>query len=158
MRFTLNINFLAVILFFISANCFAQNISSKDIVDVSAAVSSTNPLTIDIIADVKDGWHINSNSPFDEFLTPTSVTLKDSSAFSKIKILFPPADIVKLEFSETELSLFQERVIIKLILSPKDDFKNSEIKIEGDLFYQPCNDQTCLFPVKKTFSIVHDLK
>lgn len=130
----------------------AQPLSSKDIVNITAGVTGKNELTLTITLDIKDGWHINSNKPLDEFLTPTSVSLSDSSSFSNIKIEYPAPEIAKLGFSETELSLYQYQAVIKMILTPKKDIKTKGLKIEGNVLYQPCNDKTCLFPTKKQFS------
>ena len=130
----------------------AQSLSSKDIVNVTASVTGKSELTLTITLDIKDGWHINSNKPLDEFLTPTSVSLSDSSSFSNIKIEYPAPEIAKLGFSETELSLYQYQAVIKMILTPKKDIKTKGLKIEGNVLYQPCNDKTCLFPTKKQFS------
>ena len=130
----------------------AQNLSSKDIVDVSASVTGKSDLVLTVTLEIKEGWHINSNKPLDEFLTPTSISLSDSSIFSNIKTEFPAPEIVKLGFSDTELSLYQYQAVIKMILTPGKNIKTNGLKIEGSILYQPCNDKTCLFPAKKPFS------
>jgi hypothetical protein len=42
---------------------------------------------------------------------------------------------------------------IKIILSPKENFNKNNFTIEGEVAYQPCNDQTCLFSKKKNFTV-----
>ena len=148
---------LTIVLLLGIMNIEAQSLSSKDVVDISANVSVEKKIILEIRLDIRDGWHINSNKPFDEFLTPTSVSLKDSSAFSEIKTEYPAPEIIRLEFSQTDLSLYQNQAVIKMILKPKDS-EIKEINIEGSVFYQPCNNQTCLFPTKKQFSAVYKSK
>lgn len=133
---------------------YPQQLSSNDIVDISASVTKKGVLFLDIKLEIKDGWHINADRPLDEYLTPTSVELKDSSLFSASKIEFPLPEIVRLGFSETDLALYQGEINIRVVLKPRDDLNNKEIRIEGDVLYQPCNDQTCLFPTKKPFSVL----
>lgn len=131
----------------------AQMLSSKDVLDISAELVNTDPVVIELKLDIKDGWHINSNNPLDEFLTPTVVTIKDSTLFSRITIEYPTPDILKLEFSETDLSLFHEVAVVKVSLTPNENFNKKNFTIEGEVAYQPCNDQTCLFPTKKSFTV-----
>ncbi|MBX3006469.1 MAG: hypothetical protein KF816_00440 [Melioribacteraceae bacterium] len=133
----------------------AQMLSSKDVLDISAELINTDPVVIELKLDIKERWHINSNKPLDEFLTPTFVSIKDSTLFSEVTIEYPAPDILKLEFSETELALFHDITVIKIILSPKGNFNKNNFTIEGEVSYQPCNDQTCLFPTKKNFSVTY---
>ena len=132
----------------------AQSLSSKDIVDVKAQISGKDVLVLQIELKIKKGWHINSDQPFDEYLNPTKVTLKDSSLFANIQTEYPAPEIIKLDFSQTDLSLYRDQVLIKVILTPKKELINKELKIDGSVSYQLCNDQTCLFPTKKPFSVV----
>jgi DsbC/DsbD-like thiol-disulfide interchange protein len=144
---------IAVGLLLIAGYVNAQMLSSKDVLDINAELINTDPLVIELKLDIKEGWHINSNNPLDEFLTPTVVTIKDSTLFSKINIEYPAPEILKLEFSETELSLFHEVAVIKVTLIPNENFNKKNFTIEGEVAYQPCNDQTCLFPTKKNFTV-----
>ena len=138
-----------------------QNIQPKDVVAVETqvakdSVKSAELLYINVILNIKDGWHINANKPLDDYLTPTSVTLKGNKNFKLLKIKYPPPLLMKLGFSENELALYVNQVNVELIvkaLNPKDIKVG---KIEGQVQYQPCNNQTCLFPVSKDFII--DLK
>ena len=131
----------------------AQMLSSKDVLDIKAELIGADPPVIELKLDIKEGWHVNSNNPIDEFLTPTMVTIKDTTLFSAITIEYPAPDILKLEFSETELSLFHDIAVIKIILTPKENFNKNNFTVEVEVSYQPCNDQTCLFPTKKSFSV-----
>lgn len=146
--FALGINFC----FFLNTNHnYAQRISPKDIVNVTASASGNGEIKVKLALEIKEGWHINSDKPFDDYLTPTSIALKDSTMFNYIKTIYPPAEIVKLEFFQSDLSLFQDVSIIELVLKPIDSFLGKEFIIEGEISYQPCNDQTCLFPTRKPF-------
>jgi len=136
------------------------NLSSQDkkenIVDISLSsvpdTANKNYFTVFVNIDIKEGWHLNSNKPFDEYLTPTSVKLKDSSGIKIIRIDYPPEMITKLQFSEAELSLYEGMVTIKIILIADDNFLMNKKKALLELEYQSCNNQICLFPVQKIIS------
>ena len=74
------------------------------------------------------------------------------------KIEYPPAEMVKLQFSENELALYKTEATIKAVLTVNKNFKGKKLTINGMLQYQPCNDQTCLFPVSKSFKFELKLK
>lgn len=59
----------------------------------------------------------------------------------------------KLAFSETQLALYENEVIIKVQIKVNKRTGNLPLKLEGAIKYQPCNNQTCLFPTSKPFSI-----
>jgi hypothetical protein len=60
---------------------------------------------------------------------------------------------MNLAFSEDELALYEGEARIKLWIKTDKKFKKDNLKIDGTIQYQPCNDQTCLFPYKKSFSV-----
>ena len=135
---------------------FAQE-KKINIVDISlssvADTSNKNYFTVFINLDIKEGWHLNSNKPLDEYLTPTSVKLVDTSEIKIIKIDYPPELLAKLQFSDSELSLYEGMVMIKVILKANDIFVKGNKKVEFELEYQSCNNQTCLFPVQKVITV-----
>ena len=128
-----------------------------NIVDISlssvADTSNKNYFTVFINLDIKEGWHLNSNKPLDEYLTPTSVKLVDTSEIKIIKIDYPPEMITKLLFSDSELSLYEGMVMIKINLKANDIVAKGKKKVKFELEYQSCNNQTCLFPVQKVITV-----
>jgi hypothetical protein len=135
---------------------YAQE-NKNNVVDISlSSVADTlnkNYFTVFINIEIKDGWHLNSNKPLDEYLTPTSVKLVDSAEIKIVNIDYPPELITKLQFSDSELSLYQGMVMIKILLKADDIFIKDKKKVIFELEYQSCNNQTCLFPVQKIISI-----
>ncbi len=119
----------------------------------SPKVISLNKLTeAEIILQIKNGWHINSNKPLDENLSPTVISIKDNPNIQIKKIIYPEPVITKLQFSQSQMALYEGEAIVKIQFLVKKDFKKSILKLEGEVQYQPCNNQTCLFPTAKNFS------
>jgi hypothetical protein len=137
-------------------NLYCQD-KNKDIINISLVsvrdTTNKNYFIVFINVNIKAGWHLNSNKPLDEYLTPTSVKLKDTSGIKILKIEYPPEMIAKLQFSDSELSLYEGMVTIKVSLKADDEFLKSKKKAKFELEYQACNNQTCLFPVQRILSI-----
>lgn len=146
------------ILLLCSSDIFSQNISPVAVVDISSksTVNKTpdgTEITLNIILSIKDTWHINANKPSDESLTPTVVKFDKSRDFAVTGIKYPPAEMLKLQFSSEELALYETQATIKAKLFVSNNYKGKELIVKGTLQYQPCNNQTCLFPVSKPFSL-----
>jgi hypothetical protein len=137
-------------------NLYSQD-KNNNIVDITlVAVPDTtnkNYFTVFININIKEGWHLNSNKPLDEYMTPTSVKLKDTSGIKIVNIEYPPEIITKLQFSDSALSLYEGMITIKVILNADDIFIKSKKKAGFELEYQSCNNKTCLFPVQKVLRV-----
>jgi len=137
-------------------NLYCQD-KNNNIIDISLAsvpdTANRNYFTVFININIKDGWHLNSNKPLDEYMTPTSVKLKDTSGIKLVKVEYPSEMITKLQFSDSELSLYEGMVTIKVTLKADDVFIKDKKKAEFELEYQSCNNKTCLFPVQKVLRV-----
>jgi DsbC/DsbD-like thiol-disulfide interchange protein len=137
-------------------NLYCQD-KNNNIIDISSTsvpdTANRNYFTVFININIKDGWHLNSNKPLDEYMTPTSIKLKDTSGIKILNIEYPPEMITKLQFSDSELSLYEGMVTIKVTLKADDVFIKDKKKTEFELEYQSCNNQTCLFPVQKVLRV-----
>lgn len=140
-------------------NLFSQDISPEKIVDLKVKTSLTRLkkdgiIDVFLVLNIKQGWHVNSDKPFDSNLSPTSVNFQDNHEFKVVKITYPPPMLKKLSFSESELALFENETTIKAELKPTNKEFKGKLRIDGELNYQPCNNETCLFPVSKPFSSI----
>jgi hypothetical protein len=133
-------------------NIYSQDVN-KDVVEINLSSEQDsvkkNEFTVFININIKKGWHLNSNKPFDSYLTPTSVRLKHTPGIKVLNVEYPQEIIAKLKFSDSELSLYEGNVTIKVKIERNDSQTKS---VSFVLEYQSCNNQTCLFPVQKTLS------
>lgn len=148
--------FLCSLMLISWGNLYCQD-KNNNIIDISSTsvpdTANRNYFTVFININIKDGWHLNSNKPLDEYMTPTSIKLKDTSGIKILNIEYPPEMITKLQFSDSELSLYEGMVTIKVTLKADDVFIKDKKKTEFELEYQSCNNQTCLFPVQKVLRV-----
>ena len=155
----MKIRLLEVLLIFIflSRLNFSQETPDK-IVDVNLSpitksIANGSVVNLALLLNIKEGWHINSNKPLDPNLVPTSVNLKDTSAYKLKEIKYPQPELKKLAFSEKELSLYEYEAVIKIQIVIDKNYNEKNLIINGKIQYQPCNDQTCLFPFSKDFLV-----
>ena len=94
----------------------------------------------DFALQLRSGYHVNSNTPSDEFLIPLRFTWTNGAAEAG-EVTFPKPQLEKYQFSEKPLSVFT------------GDFKvQTKFKVistgtvTGKLRYQACSDKACLPP------------
>ena len=155
----MKIRLLIVLLIFIfwSRLNFSQekpdNIVNVNLLSTSKSIETGSVFNLALSVNIKEGWHINSHKPLDPNLVPTTVKLKDTSAYKLKEIKYPQPELKKLSFSKNELSLYEYEAVIKIQIVVDKNYNEKNLKLSGKIQYQPCNDQTCLFPFSKDFSI-----
>jgi len=97
-------------------------------------------VTADFSLRLRSGYHVNSNTPNDEFLIPLRLTWTNGAAEAG-EVIFPKPQQEKYEFSKKPVSVFS------------GDFKvQTKFKLEstgtmiGKLRYQACSEKACLPP------------
>ncbi len=101
-----------------------------------------------VVAEIRQGFHINSHQPTEEFLIPTTVAAQLPSGFREVETIYPPGKLLKLSFSPSPLSVYTGRVTVILRIDATANAPLSPQSIPLGLRYQACNDTTCLPPVK----------
>lgn len=94
---------------------------------------------------LKPGYHVNSNTPNEEFLIPIRLTW-DQTAAETVVVQYPKPALEKTEFSDKPLSVFSGdfEIVSKFKRSPKAS--PGPGFLNGKLRYQACNDKMCLPP------------
>ncbi|BFM20149.1 thioredoxin domain-containing protein [Gilvimarinus japonicus] len=94
-------------------------------------------VSIELQFSLKEGWHINSNEPLQDYLVPTIV-----KSTSELLVEYPRRNVLRLGFQDEPLSLFDGE--FKILISKKPDEVIRRTKISVPL--QACNDELCLLP------------
>ncbi len=97
-------------------------------------------VTADFKLQLRTGFHVNSNTPNDEFLIPLRFTWTNGAA-EAAEVVFPKPQQEKYEFSTKPVSVFsgefKAQTKFKLV---------STGTMIGKLRYQACSDKVCLPP------------
>lgn len=99
-------------------------------------------------------YHVNSDRPLQDYLKPTILEIDPVPGVTFGNPSFPPADVKKLPFSDSPMSVFGGTVRIAADVTASSGFNSKEIRVSGRVRYQACNDSYCLAPVSQPFSTV----
>ncbi len=97
---------------------------------------------------IKENWHVNSNEPLEDFLIPTEIKFDETEGITFGKIRYMEPELRKFSFSDTKMSVYEGRVYALTTVTISPNIKVSELKISGNIFYQACNDESCLAPTQ----------
>jgi thiol:disulfide interchange protein DsbD len=104
------------------------------------------PLTLEL----SPGYHVNSNTPSDEYLIPLRLTW-NAGPLQTAEVVFPKPSMEKYSFSEKPLSVFSGQFEIRTRFKVAPNAPGGPAVMTGKLRYQACNDRMCLAP--KTLDI-----
>jgi thioredoxin:protein disulfide reductase len=97
---------------------------------------------------IKDGWHINSARPLDEFAIPTTLRI-ESPALRASRIDYPAHLERAFTFTRGEkIAVYEGMVSVPFYATPL----SSEGEVTAVLYYQACNDRLCLSPREASVS------
>ncbi len=153
MKNSFKILLLVLINIFFSNLLFAQFGNDEPKVNIKYFLSADKVGTGDAFklalkVNIKEGWHINSNKPNEDFLIPTELSIINPGKgfFNLEKVVYPPAQSVKLSFSDKPLSAWEGEIFIGGILRAPTDIKPGNYLLIVKLIYQSCNNSVCLAP------------
>lgn len=103
-------------------------------------------LTAKVSVQLRNGFHVNSNTPSDEYLIPLRLTWT-AGPLEQPQVAYPKPRMEKYEFSEKPLSVFTgDFDLITTFKVPAATAPGMHI-ISGKLRYQACSHKEC-FPPK----------
>jgi hypothetical protein len=116
-------------------------------------VAADKPTAVDLHFKVAAGLHINSHTPREEELIPTTLKLPETSGVRLANATFPPG----IDFSfpidpSQKLSVYTGEFVVHAQLVAA----RGEHLVEGTLHYQACNNDTCMPPhsIPVTFDVI----
>lgn len=102
-------------------------------------------VTAKVPVQLRNGYHVNSNTPSDDYLIPLRLTWTAAPLEMK-DVVYPAPKMEKYEFSEKPLSVFTgDFEIATRFLVPASAPGGQQI-LTGKLRYQACNHKECLPP------------
>ena len=108
---------------------------------------------LNVRLEISKPYHINSNTPLQDFLIPTVLELEPVPGVTFGKTAFPPAPLKEFSFSDSPMSVYEGSVNIAVEMMLSANFSSKEITVKGKVRYQACDDRSCLPPVWEAFSM-----
>ena len=100
---------------------------------------------------VRTGYHVNSNTPSEEYLIPLKLTWTETGALEGGAIVYPKPSMEKYEFTEKPLSVFTGNFDLVANFKVAANAAAGPGVAVGKLRYQACSNKACYQP--KTIEI-----
>ncbi|RPI71965.1 MAG: thiol:disulfide interchange protein [Ignavibacteriales bacterium] len=143
-----------------SVSAFAQFGFQQDHVKIKSYFSfdkvyQGSEVKLALKVNVENGWHINSNKPYEDYLIPTELILR-SEQFKISNVAYPKPHDFTFDFSESPLSVYEGEIYIGALVKVSKEIQPGEYQLIINLDYQACNDKSCLAPtsVQDTLMVV----
>ncbi len=117
--------------------------------EADAAHAGTNH-RVALQARLDPGFHVNSNTPFDESLIPTILTLVPPDGITLDAVAWPEPVMLEQAGVDQPLEVFEEEFVIGATLALAHGLAAGEYIVPGTLQYQACDETMCYFPTTAT--------
>lgn len=115
-------------------------------------VTAGKPTPIALHFRVAQGLHINSHTPADDFLIPTSLAIPSGSGVELKSAVYPAGALTALPVDpKTRLSVYSGEFIIQAHIAAAA----GNHLVQGQLHYQACDNDECMPP--QTIPVVLDV-
>jgi DsbC/DsbD-like thiol-disulfide interchange protein len=109
-----------------------------------------------IPVSILDGYHVNSNTPSDEYLIPLKVTWTSLGALEGGQVTFPKAE--KITVGDQQLSVFTGKIDLAVSFKVSAKAPAGPGVASGKLGYQACNDKSCFPPKNIEISVPYQVQ
>ena len=111
-----------------------------------AAGKRNAAVQVKIPVAVKEGYHVNSNQPNEEYLIPLKLTWTSLGALEGGTVTYPKAELEKYEFSEKPLSVYTDSFFLVANFKVAANAPAGPGAATGKLRYQACSNRACYPP------------
>lgn len=115
--------------------------------------ASGDSFYIIIELSIKKGFKIQANKVNDSLLIPTTLTIKPVQEISIADAVFPEPKLFKMVGFDEGLLVFEDSLSIHIPIILDKSIKPGNYDLKSELYYQPCDDRKCFFPVTEDFTI-----
>jgi DsbC/DsbD-like thiol-disulfide interchange protein len=112
------------------------------------AVPQGKPFEAAVVVAIQQGYHMNSHTPSEAYLIPTTLTATPPAGIKLVDTVYPPGKKIKFQFADQPLDVYSGSVTVKLKLSADASAAVGAATVPIVLRYQACSETTCLPPVK----------
>ncbi len=114
-------------------------------------------LTAKVSVQLRDGFHVNSHAPNDEYLIPMRLTW-EATPLQVLAVDFPKPVLENYEFSNKPVSVFTGDFDVVSRFKVPANAPLGPGSLAGKLRYQACNNSMCLPPKTVTINLPIDIR
>ena len=109
-----------------------------------------------IPVSILEGYHVNSNTPSDEYLIPLKVTWTSLGALEGGQVTYPKAE--KITVGDQSLSVFTGKFDLAVNFKVSATAPAGPGIATGKLGYQACNNSMCFPPKSVEFNVPYQVQ
>lgn len=143
----------------VALGCRAQTPKPETVVQLrmepaDLTIKAGSAAEVTLLATVREGFHVNSHQPVQDYLIPTRVVLAEPGPFVLEKAIYPDGELKSFGFAPDEkLSVYEGTIRIPLRLRARPGAPAGTHTLRVALHYQACNDQVCLRPTRREVTL-----
>jgi Disulphide bond corrector protein DsbC len=112
-------------------------------------VYRSKPGTVDLHFRIGQGFHVNSNTPSEEYLIPTTLKLEAPTDIIIGKVTYPAGKDMSFAFApDQKLNVYSGDFAISVLVRPLSSVLPGRYAVRGELRFQACDNAAC-YPPKK---------
>jgi Disulphide bond corrector protein DsbC len=116
----------------------------------------SDAVTTKIPVIILDGYHVNSNTPSDEYLIPLKVTWTSLGALEGGQVTYPKAE--KITVGDQSLSVFTGKLDLTANFKVSAKAPAGPGVAAGKLSFQACNNKMCFPPKSVEFNVPYQVQ
>lgn len=107
------------------------------------------PGTVDLQFRVGEGFHVNSNTPTEDYLIPTTLKLEAPTDIVIGKVTYPAGKNMSFAFApDQKLNVYSGEFTISVLVRPLASVLPGKYAVRGELRFQACDNAACYPPRK----------
>jgi Disulphide bond corrector protein DsbC len=118
----------------------------------NAAVETKIPVSVEA------GFHVNSNTPTDDYLIPLKLTWSSLGSLEGGQVKYPKPSLEKYEFADKPLSVYTGSFDLVVDFKVAANAPAGPGMAAGKLRYQACNSTTCFAPRTVDVSVSYQVQ
>ncbi len=132
--------------------------ANKDVAPV-VIVANVEPLTlaaggsavVSLPIEVAEGFHVQANPAGNPFLVPLEVTVESNDVVVATNVAYPPGKPFLMV--DDENPTYSGKLRIALTLTAATNAAPNRLVVRGNIRYQACTSNHCLFPANQPFEL-----
>lgn len=117
----------------------------------TTAVTPGGKLTLSVVLIIKQDWHINSHTPYQDYLIPATITVTSATPVTVGAIRYPAGS--ELVLGGETLSVYEGELKFMVPISIAKTAKAGKTELQVELRFQACDGKSCLAPEKVTVRV-----
>lgn len=129
--------------FSLDASSDQDLVTARTVLSVSE-VAPGQSVPAAVVVTIAPGWHINSATPYDDFLIPAEVTFDSLELIVPDLVIYP--EPVETHLGESLMSVYDGQAVVRFEVGVAEGTPEGEYILPVRFGYQPCNDRECRAP------------